>query len=65
MSWIPFGLPVVLIMLPIIWQWILFRFKIPKDIDEMDDLKEISQKEYIRLGPMPREQKLVVESLLV
>jgi len=60
MSWIPFGLPVVLIMLPITWQWIVFRFKIPRDIEEMDDLKEISRKEYLRLGPMPREQKLVV-----
>ena len=60
MSWIPFGLPVVLIMLPITWQWIVFRFKIPKEIEEMDDLKEISRKEYFRLGPMPNEQKLVV-----
>ncbi|TFG32931.1 DASS family sodium-coupled anion symporter [Candidatus Thorarchaeota archaeon] len=60
MSWIPFGLPVVLIMLPITWQWLVYRFKIPKQIEEMDDLKEISQKEYLRLGPMPTEQKLVV-----
>jgi len=60
MNWIPFGLPVVLIMLPITWQWIVFRFKIPKEIEEMDDLKEISRKEYLRLGPMPNEQKLVV-----
>ena len=60
MSWLPFGLPVMLIMLPIIWQWILFRFKIPKDIDEIDDLKEISKKEYLRLGPMSTEQKLVI-----
>jgi sodium-dependent dicarboxylate transporter 2/3/5 len=60
MSWIPFGLPVVLIMLPITWQWIVYRFKIPKQIEEMDDLKEISRKEYLRLGPMPTQQKLVV-----
>jgi sodium-dependent dicarboxylate transporter 2/3/5 len=60
MNWIPFGLPVVLIMLPLTWQWINFRFKIPKSIDEMDDLKELSHKEYLRLGPMPIEQKLVV-----
>ena len=60
MSWIPFGLPVVLIMLPIIWQWIMFKFKIPKDIDEIEDLGEISLKEYLKLGPMPTEQKLVV-----
>ena len=60
MNWIPFGLPVVLIMLPLTWQWIVFRFKIPKSIEEMDDLKEISRKEYLRLGPMPTEQKLVV-----
>lgn len=60
MSWIPFGLPVVLIMLPVTWQWIVYRFKVPKDIDEMDDLKEISRKEYLRLGPMPLEQKMVV-----
>ena len=60
MSWIPFGLPVVLVMLPIIWQWILFRFKIPKDIDEMDELRDVSLKEYLKLGPMSTEQKLVV-----
>ncbi len=60
MSWIPFGLPVVLIMLPLVWQWILFRFKIPKDIDEMDELKEVSLKEYLKLGPMSTEQKIVV-----
>ncbi|MFW9957349.1 MAG: SLC13 family permease [Candidatus Odinarchaeota archaeon] len=60
MSWIPFGLPVVLIMLPLIWQWILFRFKIPKDIDEMDELKEVSLKEYLKLGPMSTEQKFVI-----
>ena len=60
MSWIPFGLPVVLIMLPITWQWIVYRFKIPKEIEEMDDLKEISRKEYLRLGPMSTEQKLVI-----
>jgi sodium-dependent dicarboxylate transporter 2/3/5 len=60
MSWIPYGLPVVLIMLPIIWQWIMFRFKIPKGIEEMHELKEVSYKEYLKLGPMPTEQKLVV-----
>ena len=60
MSWIPFGLPVVLIMLPIVWRWLIFRFKLPKGIDEMSELKEISYKEYLKLGPMPIEQKLVV-----
>jgi sodium-dependent dicarboxylate transporter 2/3/5 len=60
MSWIPFGLPVVLIMLPIIWQWIMFRFKLPKGIEEIHELKEVSNKEYLKLGPMPTEQKLVV-----
>ncbi|TFG34263.1 DASS family sodium-coupled anion symporter [Candidatus Thorarchaeota archaeon] len=60
MSWLPFGLPVVLIMLPIIWQWVMFRFKIPKSIEEMDDLKEISLKEYLRLGAMSVQQKLVI-----
>lgn len=59
-NWIPFGLPVVLILLPLIWQWILFRFKIPKEIEEMDRLQDISMKEYLRLGPMPTEQRLVV-----
>jgi len=60
MSWIPFGLPVVLIMLPLTWQWILFRFKIPKDIEEIGELKEVSLKEYLRLGPMSTEQKFVI-----
>ncbi|MFW9807706.1 MAG: SLC13 family permease, partial [Candidatus Thorarchaeota archaeon] len=26
MSWIPFGLPVVFIMLPLVWRWLIFRF---------------------------------------
>ncbi len=60
MSWIPFGLPVVLIMLPIVWQWLMIRFKLPKCIDDMQDLKEISEKEYLKLGPMPRNQQIVV-----
>jgi len=60
MSWLPFGLPVVLIMLPLIWQWILYRFKIPKEIEEMNELKSISLKEYLKLGPMTLQQKLVV-----
>jgi len=60
MSWLPFGLPVVLIMLPIVWQWLMIRFKLPKSIDEMKDLKEISEKEYLKLGPMPMQQKMVV-----
>jgi sodium-dependent dicarboxylate transporter 2/3/5 len=60
MSWIPFGLPVVLIMLPLIWRWLIFRFRLPKGIEEMHELKEISYKEYLKLGPMPTEQKLVV-----
>lgn len=60
MSWIPFGLPVVLIMLPLVWRWLIFRFKLPKGIEEMSELKEISYKEYLKLGPMSIEQKLVV-----
>jgi sodium-dependent dicarboxylate transporter 2/3/5 len=60
MNWIPFGLPVVIIMLPLIWQWILFRFKIPRDVEELGDLKEVSLKEYLKLGPMSTEQKYVV-----
>ncbi|MHA1637563.1 MAG: SLC13 family permease [Candidatus Thorarchaeota archaeon] len=60
MSWIPFGLPVVLIMLPITWQWLMIRFKLPKDIEEMQDLKEVSEKEYLKLGPMNTQQKLVL-----
>ncbi|MHA2396854.1 MAG: SLC13 family permease [Candidatus Thorarchaeota archaeon] len=60
MSWLPFGLPVVLIMLPLVWRWLIFRFKLPKGIEEMNELKELSYKEYLKLGPMPAEQKLVV-----
>ena len=60
MSWLPFGVPVVLIMLPIVWQWLLIRFKLPKNIEEIRDLKGISEKEYLKLGPMSLQQKLVV-----
>ncbi len=60
LSWIPFGLPIVLIMLPIIWQWLMFRFKLPRSIEEMKELREVSEKEYLKLGPMTFQQKLVV-----
>ena len=60
MSWLPFGVPVMLIMLPIMWQWLLIRFKLPKDIEEIRDLKGVSEKEYLKLGPMPLQQKLVI-----
>ncbi|MHA2004628.1 MAG: SLC13 family permease [Candidatus Thorarchaeota archaeon] len=60
MSWLPFGVPVVLIMLPLTWQWILFRFKVPRAIDEIRDLKDVSLKEYLKLGPLSIQQKLVV-----
>ncbi|MBD3158923.1 MAG: DASS family sodium-coupled anion symporter [Candidatus Lokiarchaeota archaeon] len=59
-DWIPYGLPVVIIMLPIIWQWLMFRFDLPKDIEEIQNLKTVSKKEYLRLGPMSTQQKLVV-----
>ncbi len=60
MSWLPFGLPVVLILLPVMWQWLLFRFKVPTDVEEVRVLHETSRKEYERLGPVTREQKLVI-----
>jgi len=60
MSWLPFGVPVVLIMLPLIWQWILLRFKVPRAIDDIRDMKDVSLKEYLKLGPLSRQQKLVV-----
>ncbi|MHA2301681.1 MAG: SLC13 family permease [Candidatus Thorarchaeota archaeon] len=60
MSWLPFGVPVVLIMLPLTWQWILIRFKVPRAIDEIRDLKDVSFKEYLKLGPLSIQQKLVV-----
>lgn len=59
-SWIPYGLPVVFIMIPIIWQWLMFRFDLPKDIEEIRDLKEVSENEYLKLGSMSMDQKLVV-----
>ncbi|MFO7835810.1 MAG: DASS family sodium-coupled anion symporter [Candidatus Thorarchaeota archaeon] len=59
-DWIPYGLPVVIIMLPIIWQWLMFRFDLPKDIEEIQNLKTVSKEEYLRLGSMSTQQKLVV-----
>jgi sodium-dependent dicarboxylate transporter 2/3/5 len=47
MSWLPFGV-------------LLIRFKLPKNIEEIRDLKWISEKEYLKLGPMSLQQKLVV-----
>ena len=58
-GWIPYGLPVVLIMLPIIWIWLLYRFKVPRAIEEIQEMKEIAEKEYLRMGPMTTQQKLV------
>jgi sodium-dependent dicarboxylate transporter 2/3/5 len=47
-------------MLPLTWQWILFRFKVPRAIDEIRDLKDVSLKEYLKLGPLSIQQKLVI-----
>jgi len=60
LTWIPFGLPVMLIMLPITWQWLKIRFKLPKDLEEMQELREVSEREYLKLGPMNLQQKLVL-----
>ncbi|UCE11149.1 MAG: DASS family sodium-coupled anion symporter [Candidatus Thorarchaeota archaeon] len=59
-SWLPFGFPVLLIMLPVVWRWLIYRFKLPKDIEEMQELKLVSEKELLRLGPMTAQQRLVV-----
>ncbi len=59
-SWLPYGLPVVLIMLPLIWMWLMFRFKLPKSVEEMTELRSISEQEYLKLGPMNLQQRLVV-----
>jgi sodium-dependent dicarboxylate transporter 2/3/5 len=58
-GWLPFGLPVVIIMIPIIWLWLLYRFKVPRAIDEIQGMKEIAEKEYLRMGPMTTQQKIV------
>ncbi len=60
MSWLPFGLPVLLIMLPLIWRWLLFRFKLPYDVEEMQELRKVSEKEYLKLGSLTIQQKLVI-----
>ncbi len=60
MNWLPFGLPVLLIMLPLIWRWLLYRFKVPTDVEEIQELRKVSEQEYLRLGPMTRDQKMVV-----
>jgi sodium-dependent dicarboxylate transporter 2/3/5 len=59
-DWIPFGFPVVLIMLPLIWQWLMIRFRLPSHIEEISELQTISEREYLKLGPMNVQQKLVV-----
>lgn len=59
-SWLPYGLPVVLIMLPLIWRWLIFRFKLPKGVEEISELRVVSETEYLKLGPMNTQQKLVV-----
>jgi sodium-dependent dicarboxylate transporter 2/3/5 len=58
-DWIPFGLPVVMIMIPIIWAWLLYRFKLPRAVEEIQEMKEIAEKEYLRMGPMTIQQKMV------
>lgn len=59
-SWLPFGLPVVIIMLPLIWRWLIFRFKLPKGVEEISGLRAVSEIEYLKLGPMNTQQKLVI-----
>jgi sodium-dependent dicarboxylate transporter 2/3/5 len=59
-SWLPYGLPVLIILLPVVWQWLMFRFKIPKEIEEMEELSKVSEKEYLKLGTMSTQQKMVL-----
>ncbi len=59
-DWIPFGLPVVLVMLPVVWQWLLLRFRVPRQPGATEDLRAVSEEEYLRLGPMTVQQKAVV-----
>ncbi|NWF95262.1 MAG: DASS family sodium-coupled anion symporter [Candidatus Thorarchaeota archaeon] len=60
LAWLPFGLPVLLIMVPLIWRWLVFRFKLPNNPEEMAELERVSEVEYAKLGPMTAQEKVVV-----
>ena len=59
-NWLLFGLPVVLITLPIIWRFLLFMFKPPSDAKEIMELKKTAQEELEKLGDLNRSQKAVI-----
>ncbi len=59
-NWLPFGLPIVLIMIPIVWQVLLRRFRPPLESEEMHRLQRVSRDEYAKLGPLRRQEVLVV-----
>ncbi|MEM4735835.1 MAG: DASS family sodium-coupled anion symporter [Candidatus Thorarchaeota archaeon] len=58
-SWLPFGLPVMIIMILFAWRWLIIRFRLPTDIAEIRELKTASEEEYRRLGPMTLQERVV------
>ena len=63
-DWFIFGLPVVLFMLPIVWLYLLFTFGLtPWRVNstlQASIQRELYITEYKNLGPLRREQKMVL-----
>ncbi len=59
-GWLPFGMPIVLIMVPIVWQILLHRFRPPSAPEEMQRLQQVSANDYAKLGPVRRQEALVI-----
>lgn len=60
-DWLPFGLPYVIIFIPIAWKILTTVFKPEKELEkEISAIAEISKEELEKLGPMARQQKEVL-----
>ncbi len=59
-SWLTFGLPVVVITLPIIWRFLIFMFKPPSEAKEVAELRKTALEELEKLGELTGTQKAVI-----
>jgi len=59
-DWLPFGLPYVIVFIPVAWKILTFIFKPEKELEkEVRSISDKSREELEKMGPMTREQKLV------
>jgi len=59
LAWMIFGVPIVLLLLPIAW-WYLTRISSPTHLSEIPGGKELINAEFDKLGPISKGEKLVL-----